>query len=220
MELGVIITRLKEHDLKLGLFALISFVLTPVYIGLIGVYGNIIVFINFLVLVASGLLICYENKKRDILYVIISSSLLISIFFEFYFSSSFISQICRILFGFFFFSLMCFRILENLITNENISVKGITGAVSGYVYIGLAGGSLFEFISKILNTSVLKHFSEEALSSYSYYYFSFMTITTVGYGDIYPLNNIGQSATILLSLAGQIYLTVVMASFVGKLLSK
>jgi len=207
MELGSIITRLKEQDYKLSLFALINFVLTPTYIGLLGIESHIIVFINSLFLVISGLLICVKDRKKDFFYIIISSSLLFSIVIEFSFSKLYVFQMSRIVLGLSFFTLMCFRILKNLIREEDISIKGVIGAISGYIYIGLTGGVLFEFISKVHNSPVLKHFSEGTLSSYAYYYFSFMTITTVGYGDIYPLNSIGQSMTVILSLTGQIYLT-------------
>ena len=220
MGLDSIVIRLKEQDHILSLIALINFVLTPTYIDLLGIQGNIIVFINFFFLVISGLLICVKDRKKDIFYIIISSFLLISILVEFSFSSSNIFQITRIVLGLSFFTLMCFRIMKNLIKEEDISIKGVIGAISGYIYIGLTGGVLFESVSKLHNSPILKHFSEGALSSYAYYYFSFMTITTVGYGDIYPLNSLGQSITVILSLTGQIYLTVVIASFVGKFLSK
>ena len=46
-------------------------------------------------------------------------------------------------------------------------------------------------------------------------YFSFVTLTTLGYGDITPVNSFARSLAYLEAAAGQIYLTVLIASLVG-----
>jgi hypothetical protein len=46
-------------------------------------------------------------------------------------------------------------------------------------------------------------------------YFSFTTLTTLGYGDITPVNWMARNLTILESTFGQIYLTVLIARLVG-----
>ena len=50
-------------------------------------------------------------------------------------------------------------------------------------------------------------------------YFSFVTITTTGYGDIIPLAPIAKTLAIFLAVFGQLYLTVVIAILIGKYLS-
>ena len=46
-------------------------------------------------------------------------------------------------------------------------------------------------------------------------YFSFVTLTTLGYGDITPVNSFARSLAFLEAAMGQIYLTVLIASLVG-----
>jgi voltage-gated potassium channel Kch len=46
-------------------------------------------------------------------------------------------------------------------------------------------------------------------------YFSFVTLTTLGYGDITPINAFARTLAYLEAAAGQIYLTVLIASLVG-----
>jgi hypothetical protein len=44
-------------------------------------------------------------------------------------------------------------------------------------------------------------------------------MTTLGYGDILPVSSLAKSVTLLLSISGQLYLTILVATLVGKLLS-
>jgi hypothetical protein len=46
-------------------------------------------------------------------------------------------------------------------------------------------------------------------------YFSFTTLTTLGYGDITPLTGIAQNLSVLEAVVGQIYLVVLVARLVG-----
>ena len=51
-------------------------------------------------------------------------------------------------------------------------------------------------------------------------YFSFITITTLGYGDITPLTNRASALTLLEAIIGQIYLVVLVAWLVGMYVSR
>lgn len=50
--------------------------------------------------------------------------------------------------------------------------------------------------------------------------FSFISITTVGYGDITPMTPPAQSLTMVLNIIGQFYLAIVIAVFVGKYINE
>ena len=51
-------------------------------------------------------------------------------------------------------------------------------------------------------------------------YFSFVTMTTLGYGDITPKSEIGEDLAILQALTGQIYLAVILARIVSLLVTR
>ena len=55
---------------------------------------------------------------------------------------------------------------------------------------------------------------------HDYLYFSFVTMTTLGYGDVTPISSTAKSTTIIIAVAGQLYLTILVAMLVGKFLSK
>ena len=50
---------------------------------------------------------------------------------------------------------------------------------------------------------------------HTYLYFSFSTLTSVGYGDIVPVSSLARYTAILQAVAGQIYLSVLVARLVG-----
>lgn len=52
-----------------------------------------------------------------------------------------------------------------------------------------------------------------------YLYFSFVTLTTLGYGDVLPVNAYAETLVVLEAVVGQIYLTVLIAGLVGAYLS-
>ncbi len=100
----------------------------------------------------------------------------------------------------------------------------IAGALCVYLLIGVLGGMSFEFIENCVPGSF--HFPQEFISdpqSFSYagslkerlIYFSYSTITSLGFGDIVPVSALARSVTMILAICGQVYMTVVMAIIVG-----
>jgi hypothetical protein len=54
-------------------------------------------------------------------------------------------------------------------------------------------------------------------TSADYQYFSFVTLTTTGYGDLTAAGNLGRSFAVLEALTGQIYLVTIVALLVSNL---
>ena len=51
-------------------------------------------------------------------------------------------------------------------------------------------------------------------------YYSFVTLTTLGFGDITPLTKVAKAFSVLEAVVGQLYLVVVVAWFVGMLVAR
>jgi hypothetical protein len=72
----------------------------------------------------------------------------------------------------------------------------------------------FENAYKFPETIVIAGKSSALLHEYIYY--TFVTFTTLGYGDIIPLQPISKSLALLISISGQIYIAIIIAMLVGK----
>ena len=98
------------------------------------------------------------------------------------------------------------------------------GAVSlhtmfGVLCIYLLVGSLFAFLFGIIDNLASTAFfaSQVHAKSPDFLYFSFATLTTIGYGDLTAATDLGRSLAIAEALIGQIYLVTVVAVIVGGL---
>jgi len=116
---------------------------------------------------------------------------------------------------FFFFLYTVYRLIFTILKSKNVTPDVIFGAITGYIFLGYAGAFYFEVVQ-----SFFPHSFDMALieNSMSLEYFSFVTMTSLGYGEIVPLSNAARSGAIILTIFGQFYIAVVVAILVSKYL--
>jgi hypothetical protein len=106
-------------------------------------------------------------------------------------------------------------VLNRVLRHPVINFETIMGAVDAYLLIGIAFASLFGAI----NALGTQYFFEQkaAPTAIDFLYFSFVVLTTVGFGDLTPRPDIGKVAVTLEALLGQIFLVTIVAALVSNL---
>jgi hypothetical protein len=74
---------------------------------------------------------------------------------------------------------------------------------------------IFSLVESLQPGSFTMAQSQVQDSKFPFYYYSFVTITTLGYGEITPVTDIARSFAFLEAVIGQIYLVVLVARLVG-----
>ncbi len=125
-----------------------------------------------------------------------------------------------LLLGICYFFYIVIILLVNILDQPRVSLETIFGAVSAYLLIGVAWSLVFSLIENLHPGSF--SFPDHILSEprYSFLYFSFITLTTLGYGDITPITSVAKSWCILEATIGQIYMVVLVAGLVGHFISQ
>lgn len=124
------------------------------------------------------------------------------------------------LFTLFFLGVIIISILSFVFMTRKVTHHVIFGTISVYLLIGIAWSILYAILEFFSSGSFSKAPDSGAHDAGFYVYFSFVTLTTLGYGDITPLTSKAQALVIGEALVGQIYMTVLVAWLVGLFVSQ
>jgi hypothetical protein len=123
-----------------------------------------------------------------------------------------VSQAISILAGVLLF-VTPFVILRHIASHPVITTETVLGAVSVYLLIGFSFAFLYTGIAAL---SSMPFFAEDAPATLNNtLFFSYTTLTTVGYGNLVPAGSLGQTCAMLEALIGQIYLVLIVARLVA-----
>ena len=132
-------------------------------------------------------------------------------------NNSYVELVNRFLFVL-FFMLVAINLLIGIVKSKEVDSDVIFSAVAVYVLFGFCGAVLAAVIN-FFNPAAFSIESSYSSQFHQYLYFSFITITTTGYGDILPITPLARNLAIFLALFGQLYLTVIIGILIGKYLS-
>ena len=105
-------------------------------------------------------------------------------------------------------------ILRRILPKETVEVETLFAAVDVYVIIGLIFSVLFIALAYLFpSPPFLAQPGSHPPSNYVY--LSFVTLTTVGFGDLTPFTNTARSVVVLEALIGQIFLVTLVARLVS-----
>jgi voltage-gated potassium channel len=130
----------------------------------------------------------------------------------------------------FLFLLSVFAIiLRDVFRTPDVSTDTLVGSVCGYLILSTIFASIYVFLVILHPDSFMINaglgLGQAALGDEaSHYgltnYFSIVTLTTVGFGDIVPQNSYARTVVSIEAISGQIYMTVIVARLVGLHLSR
>src|SRR5204863_7015600 len=101
------------------------------------------------------------------------------------------------------------------------SADSIYGAFCGYLLVGLIFGHLYRCLEALSpgsfhgNADFMAHVQDERYTHFLLVYFSFVTLTTVGYGDITPASEATRGLAVVEAVIGQFYLAVLIGELIG-----
>ena len=111
--------------------------------------------------------------------------------------------------------------LRHLFRSRRVTTNMISASLCIYLLLGVLWASVYSLID-LVDSQAFIYSAEESgtprlsdADSNSALYYSFVTMTTLGYGDIVPASPVARMCAVLQAVLGQLYLAVLVARLVG-----
>jgi hypothetical protein len=128
--------------------------------------------------------------------------------------------------GALFFVAVAGKIIQSILVTQELTLDSIFGAICGYLLLGVACALTYATIYAAnpdtfqLGHSVRQQMAQADYSRSVFIYYSFVTLTTVGYGDVIPVSTPARTLSWVEAMTGQLYLAVLVAGLISALVAR
>ena len=124
-----------------------------------------------------------------------------------------------------FFDLIVVLFILQIARAKTVTPRVIMESITGYLLLGLSFSILIALVCMIDPSAFsFKHLTDPMNPSINYVsnyiYFGFVTLSTLGYGDVVPITSAARSLSIFISITGQMYVAIIIAALVSKYLGQ
>lgn len=162
----------------------------------------------------SGIYAVSQNKRHLVIAAILALPMLILVWTT-QFTPIPLWKLLKNLFLVLFFVFSIVIMMSSIFKAERVTADVIYAAIVVYLYLGLVWSMIFSILESVCpgSFSTAQNHMGDNLLDFTYY--SYVTLTTLGYGDIVPLTAQAKSFSMLEAIIGQLYLVVLVARLVG-----
>lgn len=119
-----------------------------------------------------------------------------------------------------------FQLLHFIFRAPRVNSEVLCAGISGYLLLGILWMSAYKLVSLLNPVDPAHHLlgafsfnigtvTSHSLSQFEAYYFSFITLSTVGYGDITPLSPGARTLAMMEAMTGTLYMAVLISRLVA-----
>ena len=111
--------------------------------------------------------------------------------------------------------LAVFFIVREILSQPEITLQSIFGVLSAYMMIGLIYSAVYVAVWKFTGQPFFVGVAQNDTNTKQFQYFSFTTLTTLGYGDFTAVGDGGRAIAVLEAIVGQMFLATLVARLVA-----
>jgi len=174
-------------------------------------YGYLILNIASTIVFISGVYAAGRNKRSVVISILLGLPWFLS---EWVFTES--SE--TIFAGVLFFLFITGTIINHILHSEKVSTDTLYGAVCVYLLLGLLWASIYSFLEHLSPGIIFVTNNSDVigtLTANELIYYSYTTLTTLGYGDVTSFTPEGRIISVLEAIVGQLFLAFLVARLIA-----
>jgi voltage-gated potassium channel len=174
-----------------------------------------------LLMLAAILSLCFESHQRLFALLLGIPTIALSLVGITSSGALFLPQICEVA----FFLGAAVLVVKSLFVTNQQSFDSALGAVCGYLFLGLGWAVCYSLIESFrpgsfaLGERVAEFGTHPHQLPQELIYYSFVTLTTMGYGDFRPISPPARTLAWMEAVAGQFYLAVIVTGLVSMIVA-
>jgi hypothetical protein len=185
------------------------------------ILGNVLLTLMY---AGAGWVVLVDAKKHR-LKLAIAAAAVLGAWFDYFLPSGLPPWAAAVFFhgaGAVFQVFVIVVVLRTVYRERDITIDAIFAALCGYLLIGTTFAHLYCALEAAAPGSFKgdQFFTSPGRVHIALTYFSYVTLATVGYGDILPAGKLARSLAVIEAILGQFYIAVLVADLIGKRLSQ
>jgi voltage-gated potassium channel len=217
----------------LGISILLFFMGPTSWKGIISPWISQAMYLSVIVLASVNLM--QSIRKKIFFYVLALFAFVILWVVKFFSQETVLYTI--FLFGSFilFFAVIAHHLFRQMRRIKKMDESMVVASITGYLLLGTLAFLVFCVVELIFpgsftntqevlrehkdieNLIGMTKYSDHVISDL--FYFSFISMSTIGYGDIYPIGEVAKRIAVLVGIMGPFYISIVVATIVGKFMA-
>ena len=202
----------KESNLLLLLIVLSIHMFVIIPLGRQGFISKRAGFVFYIFLLAAASRYLSDNKKFGFIFIVSTVCIVLLLAIGVFFEEDWVTILSSISL-IFFCSILAWIVLLRTFSAGPITIYRIEGSIVVYLLLGLIFANAYETVYLFYHESAFKGLAGRDIREFQY--FSLVTLTTVGYGDITPAIPVSRSLANLEALMGQLYPAILIARLVS-----
>ena len=194
------------------IFAIVLVLLVNPYLRTLGLPGQLFTTLIVALIPLSCAFALTANRQKSIIIFFLAAPFVLIDALNFFLGSR-ILTIIEYGFAIFLYFYIVLLMVKYLLSVKAVTADMIYCAISAYLLIGIGWAGIYQLVE------IVSPGSFSGAPDVDLLYFSFVTLTTLGFGDVLPLSTLSQRLVIFEATMGSIYMAVIVAMIVGRYMS-
>jgi hypothetical protein len=199
------------RGLSIFLAALVAMIIVPAIVP-VGLLGRLLVDALVSLMLVSGAAAVADRRRTVLIVSVIAAAALLMRWASWLFPAAGLA-IWREISTLATLATLSGVVLALVLRPGRITTRRIEGAIAVYLLLGFTWAQMYELVS-LWHPGAFAGVVE-GRDSNPWTYYSFVTLTTMGYGDIMPIHPLARALAVLEALTGQLYLAILLARLVS-----